>query len=92
MRALAMAIEQAGSLNKTAMRDALKNVELNDSLMSGQVLRFGKTGQAQLPFVIVQNKPDDKSDIVYPKDAATGKRSLRSLGSNLTHDEYRRFS
>jgi branched-chain amino acid transport system substrate-binding protein len=72
MRALAMAIEQAGSLNKTAIRDALKNVELKDSLMPGQVLRFGKTGQVELPFVIVQNKPDDKSDIVYPKDAATG--------------------
>jgi len=72
MRALAMAIEQAGSLNKTAIRDALKNVEFKDSLMPGQVLRFGKTGQVELPFVIVQNKPDDKSDIVYPKDAATG--------------------
>jgi branched-chain amino acid transport system substrate-binding protein len=72
MRALAMAIEQAGSLNKTAIRDALRNVELKDSLMPGQVLRFGKTGQVNLPFVIVQNKPDDKADIVYPKDAATG--------------------
>lgn len=72
MRALAMAIEQAGSLNKTAIRDALRNVELKDSLMPGQVLRFGKTGQVNLPFVIVQNKPDDKTDIVYPKDAATG--------------------
>jgi branched-chain amino acid transport system substrate-binding protein len=72
MRALAMAIEQAGSLNKTAIRDALKNVELTNSLMPGQVLRFGKTGQVNLPFVIVQNKPDDKTDIIYPKDAATG--------------------
>ncbi len=72
MRALAMAIEQAGTLNKTAIRDALKNGELKDSLLPGQVLRFGKTGQVELPFVIVQNKPDDKSDIVYPKDAATG--------------------
>jgi branched-chain amino acid transport system substrate-binding protein len=72
MRALAMAIEQAGSLNKTAIRDALKNVELTNSLMPGQVLRFGKTGQVNLPFVIVQNKPDDKTDIVYPKDAASG--------------------
>jgi branched-chain amino acid transport system substrate-binding protein len=72
MRALAMAIEQAGTLNKTAIRDALRNVELKDSLMPGQVLRFGNTGQVNLPFVIVQNKPDDKTDIVYPKDAATG--------------------
>jgi hypothetical protein len=36
------------------------------------VLRFGKDGQVNIPFVIVQNKPGDKDDIVYPKDAATG--------------------
>ncbi|MGH9713740.1 MAG: amino acid ABC transporter substrate-binding protein [Candidatus Acidiferrales bacterium] len=72
MRALAMAIEQAGSLNKTAIRDALRNVELKDSLLPGQVLRFGKNGQVNIPFVIVQNKPGDKTDIVFPKDAATG--------------------
>jgi branched-chain amino acid transport system substrate-binding protein len=72
MRALAMAIEKAGTLNKTAIRDALRNVELKDSLLPGQVLRFGKDGQVNIPFVIVQNKPGDKDDIVYPKDAATG--------------------
>ena len=72
MRALAMAIERAGNLNKTAIRDALRNVEIKDSLLPGQVLRFGKNGQVDLPFVIVQNKPEDKTDIVYPKDAATG--------------------
>jgi branched-chain amino acid transport system substrate-binding protein len=72
MRALAMAIEQAGTLNRTAVRDALRTVEIKDSLLPGQVLRFGKTGQVDIPFVIVQNKPDDKTDIVFPKDAATG--------------------
>jgi branched-chain amino acid transport system substrate-binding protein len=72
MRALAAAIEKAGKLDKTAIRDALRNVELKDSLLPGQVLRFGKNGQLNVPFVIVQNKPDDKADIVYPKDAANG--------------------
>jgi len=72
MRALAMAIENAGSLNKTAIRDALRSVEMKDSLLPGQVLHFGKNGQLNTPFVIVQNKPGDKVDIVYPKDAATG--------------------
>ncbi len=71
-RALAAAIEKAGSLDKTAIRDALKTVELKDSLLPGQVLRFGKNGQMNAPFVIVQNKPGAKVDIVYPKDAATG--------------------
>ena len=72
MRILAMAIEQAGTLNKTAVRDALRNAELKDSLLPGQVLHFGKNGQVENPFVIIQNKPDNKTDIVFPKDAATG--------------------
>jgi branched-chain amino acid transport system substrate-binding protein len=72
MRALAMAIEQAGSLDKTAIRNALQNVELKDSLLPGQTLHFGKNGQVSNPFIIVQNKPDNKTDIVYPKDASTG--------------------
>jgi len=72
MRVLALAIEQAGTLNKTSIRDALRTVELKDSLLPGQMLRFGTTGQVNIPFVIVQNKPDDKADIVYPLDAATG--------------------
>ena len=67
-----MAIEQAGSLDKTAIRDALRNVELKDSLLPGQTLHFGKNGQVSYPFVIVQNKPENKTDIVYPRDAATG--------------------
>ncbi|MGB0036325.1 MAG: amino acid ABC transporter substrate-binding protein [Candidatus Acidiferrales bacterium] len=72
VRALAAAIEQAGTLNKTAIRDALRNVQLTDSLLPGQTLRFGKNGQVNLPFVIVQNYPGDKSEIVFPRDAATG--------------------
>jgi branched-chain amino acid transport system substrate-binding protein len=72
MRALATAIERAGSLDKTAIRDQLRKVELKDSILPGQVLRFGKNGQIQGFFVIVQNKPEDKVDIVFPLDAATG--------------------
>jgi len=72
MRALGTAIEQAGSLNKTAIRDHLRTVELKDSLLPGQVLRFGQNGQIHTPFVMVQNKPEDNVDIVYPPDAATG--------------------
>ena len=72
MRALASAIESAGTLNKTAIRDGLKKVDLKDSLLPGQELKFGTNGQINTPFVIVQNKPGGKVDIVYPKDAATG--------------------
>jgi branched-chain amino acid transport system substrate-binding protein len=72
MRALAAAIEAAGKLDKTAIRDALRNVTLKDSLLPGQGLHFGANGQVQNPFVIIQNKPDNKTDIVFPSDAATG--------------------
>src|ERR1700733_3071408 len=72
MRVLAVAIEHAGSLDKTAIRDQLRKTELKNSILPGQVVRFGKNGQIQGSFVIVQNKPDDKVDIVFPLDAATG--------------------
>ena len=72
VRALATAIENAGSLQKTKIRDALRTVELKDSLLPGEVLKFGANGQIITPFVIAQNKPGGKVDIVYPKDAATG--------------------
>jgi len=72
VRILAAAIEKAGSLNKDAIRNQLKTVQLKDSLLPGQVLKFRPNGQANLPFVIVQTKPGGKADIVYPKDAATG--------------------
>jgi branched-chain amino acid transport system substrate-binding protein len=71
-RILAAAIEKAGSLDKDAIRNQLKTAQLRESLLPGQVLKFGDNGQANLPFVIVQNKPGGKADIVYPKDAATG--------------------
>ena len=72
MRALAAAITAAGKLDKTAIRDQLRKLQMKDSLVPGQVLKFGKNGQVDYPFVIVQNKPGGTADIVYPKDAATG--------------------
>jgi len=72
VRALAAAIQAAGSLDKTAIRDQLRKLEMKESLVPGQVLKFGPNGQVDYPFVIVQNKPEGKVDIVYPKDAATG--------------------
>jgi branched-chain amino acid transport system substrate-binding protein len=72
VRILAAAIETAGSLDHTAVRDALRKARLTDSLLPGQILEFQKNGQAMAPFVIVQNKPGDKVDFVYPEDTKTG--------------------
>ena len=72
MRILAQSIEKAGSLDKTAIRDQLEKAELKNSLLPGQTLKFGANGQTSYPFVIVQNKPDGKLDIIFPPDVATG--------------------
>ncbi|HYY68996.1 MAG TPA: amino acid ABC transporter substrate-binding protein [Terriglobales bacterium] len=72
VRALAATIQAAGKLDKTAIRDQLRKLQMKDSLVPGQVLKFGSNGQVGYPFVIVQNKPGGAVDIVYPKDAATG--------------------
>ncbi len=71
MRALVAAIENAGSLDKSAIRDALRRLDMTTSLLPGQELRFGPNGQMHTPFVIVQNEPGGTADIVYPKDSAT---------------------
>jgi len=80
MRILAQAIEAAGSLDKTKIRDALRKAELKGSILPGQVLKFGANGQTEYPFVITQNKPDNKVDIVFPKDAQTGEPVAPSPG------------
>jgi branched-chain amino acid transport system substrate-binding protein len=72
MRALFAAIQHAGSLNHEAVRAALANLTLKDSILPGGVLKFSPTGEAVLPFVVTQNKPQGKLDLVWPKAAKTG--------------------
>jgi branched-chain amino acid transport system substrate-binding protein len=72
VRALLAAIQKAGSLKPEAIRDALAALELKDSILPGGVLKYSKTGQAILPFVVTQNKPGGKVDLVWPKAAKTG--------------------
>src|ERR1051326_3321417 len=72
VRALFAAIQRAGSLNPEAIRANLAKLELKDSILPGGVLRFSKTGEATLPFVVTQNKPGWKLDLVWPKAAKTG--------------------
>lgn len=72
VRALAAAIHKAGSLKPEAIRNGLATVELKNSILPGGVLKFSKTGEATLPFVVTQNKPEGKLDLVWPKPAKTG--------------------
>jgi branched-chain amino acid transport system substrate-binding protein len=72
-RALFTAIEQAGSLDREAVRGKLAALKM-PSLLPGGTLEFPASGgqQAQNPFVLQQNLPDKSSPIIFPPDAATG--------------------
>lgn len=72
-RALLTAISNAGSVDKTKVRDALSNLNI-DSILPGGKLSFpaDKGGQASYPFVVQQNLPDGTSPIIFPADVATG--------------------
>lgn len=72
VRILAQAITAAGAVDKNKIRDALRKAVLKDSILPGATLKFEPNGQAAYPFLIVQNKPGGKYDIVYPKNGATG--------------------
>ncbi|HEY3363659.1 MAG TPA: amino acid ABC transporter substrate-binding protein [Symbiobacteriaceae bacterium] len=72
VRILLKAIQTAGSVKPEAIRDALTKVDLNPSLVPGGVLKFSATGQAVYPFIVTQNKPGNKVDLVWPKEAKSG--------------------
>jgi branched-chain amino acid transport system substrate-binding protein len=72
-RALFTAIEQAGTLDREAVRAKLAALRM-ESLLPGGTLEFPAAGgqQAQNPFVLQQNLADKTSPIIYPPDSATG--------------------
>ena len=72
VRALGVALSKAASLKPEAIRAALAAVNLKDSILPGGELKFSPSGQAILPFVVTQNKPNDKVDIVWPAASKTG--------------------
>ena len=72
-RAVFTAIEQAGTLDKAAVRAKLASLKMDSLLPSGTLdfpAAFGQ--QTQNPFVIQQNLPDKTSPIIFPPEAATG--------------------
>lgn len=72
-RALFAAIEEAGSVDREAVRNALANLHM-ESLLPGGELSFpeDKGYQAHYDFVVQQNIPGKGSPIVYPEELATG--------------------
>jgi branched-chain amino acid transport system substrate-binding protein len=72
VRVLGIALGKASSLKPDAIRSALAAVDVKDSILPGGQLKFSPSGQAILPFVVTQNKPNDKVDIVWPATSKTG--------------------
>ena len=73
-RVLFTAIEQAGTLDREAVRAKLAALDM-PSLLPGGRLRFpaDKGQQVQNSFVVQQNMPDGGSPIVFPADVATAR-------------------
>lgn len=71
-RGLILAIANAGSAEPEAIRDALKALDLTDSLLPGGRLHFPAEHRYQIHnrSVIVQNQTDGGTRIVYPPEAA----------------------
>lgn len=73
-RALFVAIQQAGTVDREAVRAKLAALKI-DSLLPGGTLDFpaDKGGQVQAPFVVQQNLPGADAPIIYPASVATAK-------------------
>lgn len=72
-RVLFAAIEAAGKVDRSAVREKLQATSMPSLLPGGTVQFKAEHGnQVQNPFVVQQNQPDGKAPIIYPKDSATG--------------------
>lgn len=72
-RVLAKAIEDAGTLDKAKIRDALAKMDMRNSLVVGGRVWFGPNGQIDNDYVMIQNLPGGKKSLIYPKEIATAK-------------------
>ena len=72
-RVMAKAIQDAGTLDKTKIRDALAKMDMKDSLVVGGRVWYKPNGQIDNEYVMMQNLPGGKVSLIYPKDIATGK-------------------
>jgi branched-chain amino acid transport system substrate-binding protein len=73
-RALFVAIEQAGTLDKAKVREKLVAMKIPSILPGGELTFPAEFGQqSHAPFVVQQNQPDGSAPIIAPADSATGK-------------------
>jgi len=75
-RTLFIAMREAGSVDKARVTDALRHVDIRDTIIPGGHIRFEADGQMIAPFVVTENLPGGKVVIVYPKSESTGSEVL----------------
>lgn len=75
-RVLAKAMEDAGSLDKAKIRNALAKMDMKNSLVVGQRVWFKPNGQIDNDYVMMQNLPGGKVALIYPKEIATTKATV----------------
>jgi branched-chain amino acid transport system substrate-binding protein len=73
VRVMAKAIEDAGTLDKAKIRDALARMDMKNSLVVGGRVWFKPNGQIDNDYVMMQNLPGGKVSLIYPKEIATAK-------------------
>jgi branched-chain amino acid transport system substrate-binding protein len=70
-RVMVKAIEDAGTLDKPKIRDALARMDMKNSLVVGGRVWFEPNGQINNDHLIMQNMPGGKVALIFPKDVAT---------------------
>ncbi len=72
VRTLLIAMTEAGSVDKAKIVEALRHIDIRDTIIPGGHIRFEADGQMVAPFVVTQNLPGGKVIIVWPKSESTG--------------------
>src|SRR5665213_2258486 len=75
-RTLFIAMTEACSIDKAKVVDALRHIDIRDTIIPGGHIRFEKDGQMVAPFVVTENLPGGKVVIVWPKSESTGSAVL----------------
>jgi branched-chain amino acid transport system substrate-binding protein len=83
-RVLFVAIEQAGSKDRDAVRAKLASLRIPSIVPGGQLSFPAAYGQqAHFPFLLLQNRPNRPSAIIYPGYLATAKPTAPGSGCQL---------
>jgi branched-chain amino acid transport system substrate-binding protein len=81
-RVLLVAIEQAGTKDREEVREKLANLRIPSIVPGGQLSFPAAYGQqAHFPFLLLQNRPNRPSAIIYPEYLATAKAAAPGSGS-----------